>query len=77
MFIREFAFFHRFPDAMRFLSYFSTTIPPGDLYTFGSESKRRASCERQKKTEGGERRVDVEVERITMQLFSFQLVNRF
>lgn len=42
------------PDAMRFLSYFSTTIPPGDLYTFSSGSKRRA-CERQKKTEGGER----------------------
>lgn len=57
MFIREFAFFHRFlplnPDAMRFLSYFSM-IPPGDLYTFGSGSKRRV-CERQKKTEGGER----------------------
>lgn len=64
------------PDAMRFLSYFSTTIPPGDLYTFGFRSKRRA-CERQKKTEGGERRVDVEVGRITMQLFSFQLVNGF
>lgn len=35
------------------LSYFSTTIPPGNLYTFGSGSKRRA-CERQRKTEGGE-----------------------
>lgn len=63
-------------DAMRFLSYFSTTIPPRDLYTFGSGAKRRA-CERQKKTEGGERRGDEEVGRITMQLFSFQLVNGF
>lgn len=63
-------------DAVRFLSYFSTTIPPGDLYTFGSGSKRRV-CERQKKTEGGERRVDEEVGRITMQLFSFQFVNGF
>jgi len=38
---------------MRFLSYFST-IPPEDLYTFGSGSKRR-TCERQKKTEGRKR----------------------
>lgn len=42
------------PDATRFLSYFSTTIPPGDLYTFSSGLKRRA-CERQKKTRDGER----------------------
>lgn len=45
MFIREFAFFHRFPldpDATRFLSYFSTTISPEDLYTFSSGLKRRA-----------------------------------
>lgn len=48
MFIREFAFFHRFPldpDATRFLSYFSTTISPEDLYTFSSGLKRRA-CKR-------------------------------
>lgn len=75
------------PDAMRFLSYFSTTIPPGDLYTFSSELKRRV-CERQKKTRDSERKKerkggrrwredDEGVGRITMQLFSFQLVNGF
>lgn len=42
------------PDATRFLSYFSTTILPGDLYTFSSGLKRRA-CKRQKKTRDDER----------------------
>lgn len=59
-----------------FILFFDDDLAWGFIYSLGSGSKRRA-CERQKKTEGGERRVDGEVGRITMQLFSFQLMNGF
>jgi len=75
---------------MRFLSLFFNDYPSWGFIYFRSGSKRRA-CERKKKTENGERerkrergggrerererREDEHVGRITMQLFSFQLVN--
>lgn len=75
-----------------FILFFDDDLSrPGNLYTFGSESRRKrrrrqASEETEEnKDEGGKKREKIrgraedeeEVGRITMQLFSFQLVNGF